>query len=164
MTGASRKSATGKPARSANGRPGKSPGLKEAASTSAVQKTSASKPASSRALRAAERREAIVGAGLEEFIARGFAATRLDDVARRAGVAKGTIYLHFKDKEALFQELVRTMLSPVVKRLEALRASDAPIRIVLERFADLFVREIYGTRRRDVARLIITEGARFPTI
>jgi AcrR family transcriptional regulator len=117
-----------------------------------------------RAEKAAARRAAILDAALDEFSARGFAAARLDDVAKRAGVAKGTIYLHFKDKEALFQELVRTMLSPVVTRLEALRASDAPIRIVLERFADLFVREIYGTRRRDVARLIITEGARFPTI
>ena len=56
------------------------------------------------------------------------------------------------------------MLSPLVMTLEQLRASDVPIRIVLERFADLFVREIYGTRRRDVARLVITEGARFPSI
>src|SRR5215467_11231224 len=117
-----------------------------------------------RAARRDERRAAILAAALEEFAARGFAAARLDDVARRADVAKGTIYLHFKDKEALFQELVRTMLSPLVMTLEQLRASDVPIRIVLERFADLFVREIYGTRRRDVARLVITEGARFPSI
>jgi AcrR family transcriptional regulator len=117
-----------------------------------------------RAQKAAARRAAILEAALDEFSARGFAAARLDDVARRADVAKGTIYLHFKDKEALFQELVRTMLSPLVMTLEQLRASDVPIRIVLERFADLFVREIYGTRRRDVARLVITEGARFPAI
>src|SRR5882757_9029467 len=69
-------------------------------------KAASPKSPSNRATRAAERREAIIAAGLEEFIARGFAATRLDDVAKRAGVAKGTIYLHFKDKEALFQELV----------------------------------------------------------
>jgi AcrR family transcriptional regulator len=117
-----------------------------------------------RAQKAAARRAAILEAALDEFSARGFAAARLDDVARRAGVAKGTIYLHFKDKEALFQELVRTMLSPLVMTLEQLRASDVPIRVALERFADLFVREIYGTRRRDVARLVITEGARFPSI
>jgi AcrR family transcriptional regulator len=123
-----------------------------------------SQKAGGRAQRAAARRAAILTAALDEFSARGFAAARLDDVARRADVAKGTIYLHFKDKEALFQELVRTMLSPLVMTLEQLRASDVPIRIVLERFADLFVREIYGTRRRDVARLVITEGARFPSI
>src|SRR5271166_6505041 len=78
-----------------------------------------SKPASNRAERAAERRAAIVQAALDEFIARGFAATRLDDVAKRAGVAKGTIYLHFEDKESLFQELIRAKMSPVVGTLEA---------------------------------------------
>ena len=64
----------------------------------------------------AERREAILAAALEEFSARGFAATRLDDVASRAGVAKGTIYLYFRDKESLFQELVRSMLEPAGRR------------------------------------------------
>src|ERR671937_7798 len=74
-------------------------------------------PASNRATRAAERRAAIVEAAMEEFIARGFAATRLDDIAKRAGVAKGTIYLHFKDKESMFEELVRIVIVPVVARL-----------------------------------------------
>ena len=117
-----------------------------------------------RAQKTAARREAILTAALDEFSARGFAATRLEDVARRASVAKGTIYLHFSDKEALFQELVRTMLGPLVASLEQLRTTDLPIRTVLERFADLFVIGIYGTRRRDVAHLVISEGARFPTL
>ena len=56
---------------------------------------------------------------MDEFIARGFAATRLDDVAKRAGVAKGTIYLHFKDKESMFEELIRTAIVPLVNRLGA---------------------------------------------
>ena len=77
------------------------------------------KPPSSRAARAADRRQAIIDAALDEFIARGYAATRLDDVAQRAGVAKGTIYLHFKDKQGLFQELVRTALVPLIGRLAA---------------------------------------------
>ena len=68
---------------------------------------------------ASDRREAILAAALDEFSARGFAAARLDDVARRAGVAKGTIYLYFRDKEALFQELVRSVISPVITRFEA---------------------------------------------
>ena len=127
-------------------------------------KAAAPETRSGRAERAAARRSAILEAALDEFSARGFAGARLDDVAQRAGVAKGTIYLHFKDKEALFQELVRTMLGPLISGLEQLRASDLPIRTVLERFADLFVREIYGTRRRDVARLVITEGTRFPEL
>ena len=77
------------------------------------------KPRPNRAERAAERRAAIVEAALEEFIASGFTATRLDDVARRAGVAKGTIYLHFKDKETLFEELIRTAIVPLIGSLAA---------------------------------------------
>jgi AcrR family transcriptional regulator len=130
--------------------------------TQRMRKRSAS--AKPRALGKVERREAILAAALEEFSASGFAATRLDDVARRAGVAKGTIYLYFRDKETLFQELVRTMLSPVVGALEAARTADLPARAVAEAIVDLFVREIFATRRKDVIRLIIAEGPRFPKL
>src|SRR5436309_10923153 len=64
------------------------------------------------------RRAAILSAALEEFTARGYEGARLDDVAKRAGVAKGTIYLYFADKESLFRELVRSMVSPVLGTLE----------------------------------------------
>jgi AcrR family transcriptional regulator len=111
-----------------------------------------------------ERREAILAAALEEFSARGFAATRLDDVAHRAGVAKGTIYLYFHDKGNLFQELIRSQLSPVVGALQAAVGTDRPLREVAEEAADVFLRDIYGTRRRDVIRLIISEGPRFPQL
>src|SRR6516164_2553936 len=111
-----------------------------------------------RAARRDERRAAILAAALEEFAARGFAATRLADVA------KGTIYLHFRDKESLFQELVRSMLSPLVGTIEAAALRDLPIRAVVETIVDLFVNEIYGTRRKDVIRLIIAEGSRFPKL
>src|SRR4051794_15223086 len=70
-------------------------------------------PSNSRAARTAERRQAIIDAALDEFVARGFTATRLDDIAKRAGVGKGTIYLHFKDKESMFEELIRTALVPL---------------------------------------------------
>ena len=61
-----------------------------------------------------ERRRSILDAALAEFAAHGFAGTRLDDVARRAGVAKGTLYLYFSDKEALFRGLVQETLTPVL--------------------------------------------------
>ncbi len=76
---------------------------------------------SARDVRSAARKEAILNAALEEFSASGFAAARLEDVAKRAGVAKGTIYLYFADKEALFQELARSMLSPLVGHIEDFR-------------------------------------------
>src|SRR5215203_7049207 len=117
-----------------------------------------------RAARQAERRDAILAAALDEFAARGFAATRLDDVARRAGVAKGTIYLHFADKETLFQELIRMELSPVVGALENVSHADVPLRQVTGQLIEVFVREILETRRKDVIRLVITEGPRFPKL
>ena len=114
--------------------------------------------------RSAARREAILAAALDEFSSRGFEAARLDDVAKRAGVAKGTIYLYFRDKESLFQELIRAMLTPLVGTIEALGAADVPINVLAERLVDVFVREVYETRRKDVIRLMISEGRRFPKL
>jgi len=117
-----------------------------------------------RKTRSIERREAILSAALDELSIRGFEAARLDDVARRAGVAKGTIYLYFRDKESLFQELIRTMLTPLVGTIEAMGEADVPVALLADRIVDLFVREIYETRRKDVIRLMITEGRRFPKL
>ena len=117
-----------------------------------------------RAKKSASRREAILAAALEEFSAHGFEAARLDDMARRAGVAKGTIYLYFKDKEELFQALVRSFISPVVGALEQVSHMDAPLPAVTRQLAELFVREIVETRRKDIIRLIFSEGQRFPKL
>ncbi|MFZ1885242.1 MAG: TetR/AcrR family transcriptional regulator [Rhodoplanes sp.] len=117
-----------------------------------------------RAEKSQARREAILAAALHEFTERGFASTRIDDVARRAGVGKGTIYLHFKDKEALFQQLVITMLGPIVAQVQGLPDDEVPVRAVLERLSALFVEEIYATKRRQVLRLIMAEGPRFPQL
>jgi AcrR family transcriptional regulator len=117
-----------------------------------------------RAERAAERRQAIIEAAMEEFISRGFAATRLDDVAKRAGVAKGTIYLHFKDKESMFEELIRTAIVPLVGRMQGPPPAGASVRDLVEAFALNFIHEIVSTRRGDIVRLIVAEGPRFPAI
>jgi AcrR family transcriptional regulator len=110
------------------------------------------------------RRTAILEAALEEFAGRGFALARLDDVARRAGVAKGTIYLYFRDKETLFQELVRTMLTPLAGAIQAAAIREMPVRALAELIVNTLVKEIYGTRRKDVIRLVISEGAHFPEL
>jgi AcrR family transcriptional regulator len=135
-----------------------------APAVAAKPKAALSASQSSRASRAAERREAIVEAALDEFIARGYAATRLDDVAKRAGVAKGTIYLHFADKETLFQELIRTALVPLIGRLAAPPPPGGSVRAALEAFAQTFAQEVVTTRRGDIVRLIVSEGARFPSV
>jgi AcrR family transcriptional regulator len=111
-----------------------------------------------------ERRDAILEAALAEFAAQGFAATRLDDIARRAGVAKGTLYLYFRDKESLFKELVRSRLSPLVGAIRTAAARDLSVRALVELILNVFLTEIYGTSRKDIIRLIISEGPRFPEL
>lgn len=127
-------------------------------------KATSSQPASNRAERTAGRRQAIIDAALDEFISRGFTATRLDDIAKRAGVAKGTIYLHFKDKESMFEELIRTALVPLIGRLHAPPAVGGSVRDAIEGFARTFVQEVASTRRGEIVRLIVAEGPRFPSI
>jgi AcrR family transcriptional regulator len=111
------------------------------------------------------RRQAILDAALAVFAEEGFAAAKLDDVAEKAGVAKGTIYLHFKDKQDLFEQMVREAVSPVIARLEALaKLPDMPADLVLQGMFNLFRTEVLGTRRKDLLRLVLTEGPRFPAI
>ena len=111
------------------------------------------------------RRQAILDAALDVFAAEGFAAAKLDDVAEKAGVAKGTIYLHFKDKQDLFEQMVREAVFPVIARLEELaKLPDLPAELVLRAMFEVFRTQVLATRRKDLLRLILTEGPRFPAI
>lgn len=111
------------------------------------------------------RKEAILAAALTVFAERGYEAARLDDVAARAGVAKGTLYLYFKDKEALFEELLRGAVTPVIEGINALSdAPDLPFDKALEALFAVFEREVLGTQRKLLVRLILAEGPRFPHI
>ncbi len=111
------------------------------------------------------REDDLLEAALEAFFRHGYAATRMEDVAARAGVSKGAIYLYFANKPALFQAVVRRFLAPTVDRLEALAAdatTTAPEQ--LERQIDLLYTEIVTTRLARVLRLIVAEGDRFPDL
>jgi AcrR family transcriptional regulator len=65
----------------------------------------------------------LTNAALQLFVERGYAATRLDDVARQAGVSKGTVYLYFASKEELFKAVVREGIVPVLERGEQIASS-----------------------------------------
>ena len=111
-----------------------------------------------------DKRETIRRAAIKVFAAKGYSNAKVSDIAAAAGIADGTIYLYFDDKEALFQELVRTSIVPLVGRLGATPPAQASARQLFETFIDMFVREVYQTRRGDIIRLIIAEGARFPAL
>jgi AcrR family transcriptional regulator len=111
------------------------------------------------------RRQAILDAALSVFAEHGFEAARLDEVAARAGVAKGTLYLYFEHKEALFEELIRGAVAPIIDTLSKVAANPAvPPAAVLDAFFGMFEKEVLGTRRKLLLRLIIAEGPRFPAI
>lgn len=107
----------------------------------------------------------ILKAALEEFSVNGFAATRLDDVARRAGICKGTIYLYFKSKENLFVEVVRDRMLPHVEKLELLgKQTKGSARDILQEQLKTIYRELVSTDARFIPKLIISEGSRFPDL
>jgi AcrR family transcriptional regulator len=113
----------------------------------------------------AARRAAILRAGMHVFAEHGFEAARLDEVAARAGVAKGTLYLYFADKTALFEEIIRDAVAPLIARFEQLaNLPDLPTAMVLDGIFTLFQTEVLGTDRKLILRLIISEGPRFPNI
>ena len=106
----------------------------------------------------------ILSAALASFADRGFAATRLDDVAARAGVTKGTLYLYFRNKEELFKAVVRQELVPAIERAEAMVADSAvPSIVLLEQLAGLFAR-IVSSRLSAIPKLVLTEAGNFPEI
>ena len=111
------------------------------------------------------RRQAILDAALHVFAERGFEAARLDDVAARAGVAKGTLYLYFQSKEALFEALIRSAVTPVIEQFGKVAAApDIPPVKALEALFAIFEKDVLGTRRKLLLRLIIAEGPRFPAL
>ncbi|MBX3536048.1 MAG: TetR/AcrR family transcriptional regulator [Chelatococcus sp.] len=109
------------------------------------------------------RRKKILEAALSVFLAEGYVATRMDHVASRAGVAKGTIYVHFADKEALFRSLIHEEIGPVIASGATLAASfEGSTRDLLGALASVLQRELLGTQRADILRLVISEAPRFP--
>ena len=112
-----------------------------------------------------ERERQILAAALAAFAENGFAATRLDDVARRAGVAKGTIYLYFDSKERLFEAMVRSAMLPHIEAAEAMagKATTSVVQVLRAVMRHL-ARELIGTERRHIIRLVVAEGPRFPEL
>src|SRR5438094_830463 len=106
-----------------------------------------------------------VVAALEVFVERGCAAAKLADVARRAGVTKGTLYLYFDSKEALFKAVVRETIVPVIAQGEALaRSFTGSARELLERLVREYWRLVGETALAGIPKLMMAEAATFPEL
>ncbi len=119
-----------------------------------------------RARRKAERPGEILQAAFEEFVDKGYAATRLEDVAARAGVTKGTIYFYFETKENLFVTMVRELSRPIHQELEGFLGDHKG---TTREFVRAYLGFIYkviaeDAHFREILRLLIAEAHRFPAL
>jgi AcrR family transcriptional regulator len=104
------------------------------------------------------RPQEILASALTVFAERGYAATRLDDVARRAGVTKGTLYLYFPNKEELFKAVIRDTLVPALAGIGEMDGED-PLATLLATFQRLADSPIGA-----LPKLVLGEAANFPEI
>ncbi len=112
-----------------------------------------------------ERPAEITQAAMEAFAEHGYAATRVDDVAKRAGVSKGLLYLYFKTKEELFKAVIRSV---VVPRIDALKTAIADSELTAEAFLRgpflEFIQKLPDSPARIVVRLLVAEGSKHPDL
>ncbi|QID16959.1 TetR/AcrR family transcriptional regulator [Nitrogeniibacter mangrovi] len=124
----------------------------------------AQRPAARRRRKEARPQE-LTAAALSLFVEKGFAATRLDEVAARAGVSKGTLYLYFDSKEALFLAVIREGILPVLdegRRMLAEHADDpvAALRAYIRGWWSMLGDTPYG----GVPKLMMSEAQNFPEV
>lgn len=107
----------------------------------------------------------ILDAAFEEFIANGFATTRVEDIAERIGVTKGTIYVYFPTKENLFAAMIAHVATPLEELLHGAGDLKGSYSERLEALLLLFYEKVLKNRHtRELVRFVISEGSRFPHI
>lgn len=123
------------------------------------------KPIGARAQRKADRPGEILDAAFEEFVQSGYVATRVEDIAGRIGVTKGTIYFYFETKEKLFEEMIRHVSTPFSEVKAFLQTLNGPYAERLKDFIRIVYQRIATDRNsRELLRFMIAEGSRFPHI
>lgn len=122
-------------------------------------------PSIPRRRRKEARPQELTAAAMEVFVEKGFAATRLDDVAARAGVSKGTLYLYFDSKEALFEAVIREGIVPAIDEGESMAANHQGSAAELLRALLLRWWSVIGsTSLGGVPKLMISEAGNFPQV
>ncbi|SMC54176.1 TetR/AcrR family transcriptional regulator [Rhizobium sp. RU36D] len=107
----------------------------------------------------------ILDAAFEEFVAHGYSAARVEDIADRIGVTKGTVYVYFPTKEDLFSAMIGHISAPLQDLLAESRELTGSSAEKLRAFLLLAYDKITRDRRaRELMRFIISEGARFPQL
>ena len=111
------------------------------------------------------RPQELLDAALDHFVARGFAATRLDDVVKSAGVSKGTLYLYFSSKEELLKAVVRESIVPLIGQAESVieqfeGSSEELFRLVIHTWWD----NVGASKLSGLPKLMMAEAGNFPEL
>jgi len=116
--------------------------------------------------RKAERPQEILEAAFLEFSRNGYAMTTLDQIAERAGVTKGTIYVYFENKEHLFISVVHEAMKATLDTIQDMfeRHEGSTADLLRAQFSFIYEHIVEDQRRREVARMLIAEASRFPAL
>ena len=107
----------------------------------------------------------LLAAAIEAFVEKGYAAARLEDVAARAGVSKGTLYLYYENKEALFKAVIQEGIVPVIAENELIAAQHTGTSFdLLEKLLDNWWAKIGQTTLAGIPKLIMSEAGNFPEL
>ncbi|QEH32303.1 HTH-type transcriptional regulator RutR [Aquisphaera giovannonii] len=134
-------------------------------SRNGVQDEAAAGPEKRWARRKHARPGELIAAALDCFAERGFAATRLEEVAARAGVTKGTVYLYFPNKEELFKAVVReSLIANLEKALEGVAPAGDDPEARLRRLVDFMIGKVLDSPLAVIPKLVIAEASNFPEL
>ncbi len=110
------------------------------------------------------RRKLILEAALDEFYEKGFAASRIEDIASRANLSKASVYLYFPSKEALFHGLVETLAKPKVEELRAIALQSSSLDGLIDNMMGFAPSVIRETRLPKLMKVIAADSQRFPEL
>ncbi len=116
--------------------------------------------------RKAERPQEILEAAFAEFSRNGYAMTTLEQIAERAGVTKGTIYVYFDNKEHLFVSMVRHLMKATFDIVQDMfeRHEGSTADLLREQFSFIYENIVEDRRRREMMRMLIAEASRLPAL
>jgi AcrR family transcriptional regulator len=115
--------------------------------------------------RKTERPQEIVVAAADVFAEKGFAASKLTDIAARTGVTKGTLYLYYETKEALFEAVVKSFASVTVSDLrDFIENFEGSFADLVQKFPEVAIQRIGESRIPSVAKMVIGESKNFPDL
>lgn len=107
----------------------------------------------------------LLAAALDLFVEKGYAGTRLEDVAARAGVSKGTLYLYFQNKEELFKAVVReNIVTQLSEAAQEMQDFDGPSEALLRGLIESWWKDFGATQAGALTKLLMAESGNFPEI